>query len=188
MADPSKTELPTHEEVWKDIKGYEGMYQISNFGNVKSLERMVQNGKRMYRRKERLLALSTKWNRRKEVSLSLDKVKSYFLVHRLVAFAFLGDPPPRYEVNHKDGNPQNNVVDNLEWVSRSYNNHHSWEIGLKNQDGSKNPSAKLTDSDVLGIRELLKTGNHSNAAIARMYSVSTSNICQIKLGKTWSHI
>lgn len=97
-------------EIWKDIKGFEGKYQVSNFGNVKS-----------FSRGEHLLRLN---GGKKYIQVILCKNgKTYAkLVHRLVADAFISNPNNFPCVNHKDENPKNNCVDNLEWCSYRYNN------------------------------------------------------------------
>ena len=187
MADPSPKEIPT-QETWKDIKGYEGCYQVSDLGRVKSLERMIQTGSNTYRRRERILSQGGNRTYLKVILCDNQDRKDY-TVHRLVALSFLGNPPTKqHQVNHIDGNKLNNHVTNLEWVTVSYNNHHAWVTGLKNQDGEKNPQAKLKNSDVLNIKQMLSSKNYTNRYIAKMYSVSEATICLIKTGKVWGHL
>lgn len=102
------------QEVWKDIEGYEGLYQISNCGRVKSLN---------YRRHGYPQILVPKENNsgRLWIELARDREKRCFLIHRLVAQAFIPNPNGYAEINHKDENPHNNVADNLEWCNRQYN-------------------------------------------------------------------
>ena len=97
-------------EIWKDIPGYEGLYQVSNLGNVKSLFR--------YRRK---LSIQTQPNGYKAVVLYKNGNKKFKLVHRLVAEAFIPNPYKKPAVNHLDENRGNNVVSNLEWVTNKEN-------------------------------------------------------------------
>ena len=109
------------EEVWKDIKGYEGRYQISNLGNVKSLK---------YRNQNLVKKLTQRTSNKgyKVVGLT-DKGKTNFvLVHRLVAMAFVDNPNDYPIVNHKDENPLNNQADNLEWCTYSYNRIYSMDM------------------------------------------------------------
>lgn len=104
--------------VWKDIKGYEGLYQISNFGKVKSLARYVLHtrcGEIFIR--ERLKKFTKFKNGTLQVSLSCDGVNRSKLVHRLVAYAFLKNPYNLPCINHIDKNNSNNTVKNLEWVT-----------------------------------------------------------------------
>ena len=112
-------------EIWKPIFGYEGLYEVSNLGNVKSLERKVKNpyaaaGYKIV--KEKLLAL-TFANQYLEVSLYKENKRKHFRVHQLVAFAFLDHKPCGFEivVNHLDFNKTNNRLDNLELVTNREN-------------------------------------------------------------------
>ena len=109
------------QEVWKDIKGYEGLYQISNLGNVKSVNRIVSRGTNFKPVRERILKTGNK-DRYRYVMLSKYGKSKTGWVHRLVAQAFIPNPDNLPCVNHKDENPSNNVVDNLEWCDYSYNN------------------------------------------------------------------
>lgn len=100
------------EEIWKDIKGYEGLYQISNFGRVKSLN---------YRNTGKEQLLKPALNTTGYFCVMLCKPLKRFLIHRLVAKAFIPNPDNLPCVNHKDENPTNNHVDNLEWCTQLYN-------------------------------------------------------------------
>lgn len=120
-------------EEWKDIKGYEGLYQISNRGRVKSLG----NNKT---RKEKILSLKPGNNGYIRVYLCRKREKTKpFLVHRLVAQAFLPNPDNLPVVNHKDENKLNNNVENLEWCTYQYNNTYGTKIekARKKRKGKK---------------------------------------------------
>ena len=121
-------------EIWKDIKGYEGYYQVSNYGRVKSLDRYVEyNTGYMYLKKGKILNLCKYSNGYYFVNLSKDNVQKQIMVHRLVAQAFIPNPHNYPCVNHKDENKQNNFVwvnddgtvdlekSNLEWCTAKYN-------------------------------------------------------------------
>lgn len=112
-------------EVWKDIKGYEGSYQISNLGRLKSLPR---KSKRRYKSKEIIKKPSKLPKGYLRIALAKNGTKKYFYIHRLVAEAFIPNPNELLCVNHKDCNTSNNNVDNLEWITHkdnnSYKNHH----------------------------------------------------------------
>lgn len=101
-------------EIWKDIVGYEGFYQISNFGRVKSLERKDRNN---HYRSEKLLSIRTDKLGYQRVHLSKDMVAQWHLVHRLVASAFVPTVEGCDIVNHIDNNPSNNMATNLEWTT-----------------------------------------------------------------------
>ena len=109
-------------EIWKPIKGYEGLYEVSNLGRIKSLKRLVKkwDGYRIVPEK----ILTPRANNRGYLRINLckDGITKTFSPHRLVAEAFIPNPDNLPCVNHKDENPLNNVVSNLEWCTYSYNN------------------------------------------------------------------
>lgn len=109
------------KEIWKDVVGYEGLYQVSNMGNVRSLDRIDKVGRL---RVGRLLKPATYNNGYKRVMFSYDTKEKSFLVHRLVAEAFIDNPNNYPIINHKDENPSNNRVENLEWCTVKYNNNY----------------------------------------------------------------
>jgi hypothetical protein len=113
-------------EIWKDIVGYENLYQVSNFGRIKSLPKtiVIYNGA-ITTRKEKILKPGTRAKFYKFVTLTNGKESKHFGVHRLVANAFIPNPNNYPEVNHKDENPENNRFDNLEWCDRAYNINYS---------------------------------------------------------------
>ena len=110
-------------EIWKDIKGYEGIYQVSNLGRVKSLSRKIEptDGKRPYWMKECIMKQYKEKTGYMSVKLCKSNVHKSQLIHRLVAQAFHPNPNGLREVNHKDEDKTNNHVNNLEWCSTSYN-------------------------------------------------------------------
>jgi hypothetical protein len=111
-------------EVWKDIPGYEGKYQISNKGRVKSLPR---NDKFCKRPTEIIMKVFICGSGYEEVILSIKRKRKPKLIHRMVAEAFVPKQPGKEEVNHKDGNKLNNDYTNLEWVTPSENIKHSYD-------------------------------------------------------------
>ena len=104
------------KEIWKEVPGYEGLYQVSSFGRIKSLN---------YKNSgiEQILCISPRDNKYTEVGLNKDGIRTMFYVHRLVLSAFSPCQGMEHlEVNHKDENKSNNMLTNLEWCTRSYNN------------------------------------------------------------------
>lgn len=116
------------EEIWKDIAGYEGLYQVSNLGNVRSLDRLAFNGKQMCLVIGKDLKLRLQKNGYVRVSLSKGSKIKYCNIHRLVAEAFIPNPNNLPEVNHKDEDKTNNRVENLEYCDRKYNNNYGSRI------------------------------------------------------------
>lgn len=117
--------LVNMEEIWKDIKGYEGLYQVSSLGRVRSLDRKIlySNGKRCFH-KGKILNLHS--NHRGYLYIGLHKnniIKKYY-IHRLVAEMFIFNLYDYPCINHKDENQKNNTVENLEWCSYKYNNNY----------------------------------------------------------------
>lgn len=112
------------EEVWEDIPEYEGFYKVSNLGRVKSLPR---NGTIQ---QERIMI--NKITKQGYVTVHLRKlgVSKYLKIHRLVALTFLNNPENKPQVNHKDGNKENNNLSNLEWMTVSENVQHAFDTGL----------------------------------------------------------
>lgn len=106
------------EEIWKDIPGYEGIYEVSNQGRVRSLDRIDFGGRRL---KGRMLSICTVRGYQK-VGLNYARKNKQCSVHRLVAMAFIPNPNNHPVINHKDENPSNNNVNNLEWCTIKYNN------------------------------------------------------------------
>lgn len=126
------SDLDIMEEIWKDIKGYEGSYQASNLGNIKSLERMVQGKIGMRICNERILKILIGKRGYYTVNLGNGTGRCAIkTVHRLVAIAFIPNPENRPCVNHIDGNKLNNNINNIEWCTYSENNIHAFNTGLK---------------------------------------------------------
>lgn len=116
-------------EEWRDIKGYECVYQVSNKGRIRSLDRYGKHSENTVRKlKGQILKPFPVQAGYLAIYLCNKDGKKSFRVHRLVAFAFLPNPELKQEVNHKDGNRQNNNADNLEWVTKSENQTHSYRI------------------------------------------------------------
>jgi len=114
------------EEIWKDIKGYEGLYQVSNLGRVKRMGRVnVYSNMRARVEHEKVLKLSNNKFGYKLVSLTKNKKENTFLIHRLVAIAFIENKNKYPNVNHLDNNPSNNFFYNLQWCTQKQNIQHA---------------------------------------------------------------
>ncbi len=129
-------------EVWKDVEGYETLYQVSDLGRIKSLSR-IQSTRKIIS-EEIIMVGYIKPNGYKTFTLHKDKKKTTFLIHQIVAKAFIPNPDNRTQINHKDGNPLNNNIDNLEWCTQSENNFHAYRVLGKKAHflGKVTPKAK----------------------------------------------
>ncbi len=156
------------DEIWKDINGYEGYYQVSNFGRVRSVEREINPvNQNPHTRQGYILTSSPKTTLYCRISLSRDNKVKKVLIHRLVASAFIPNPENKTQVNHIDLNPSNNHISNLEWVTDLENKKHSMDI---NPSLKYKPfrSLKLNRSAILDI----KTGNLTGYEYAKKYNCS----------------
>ena len=165
-----------NNEIWKDVKGYEGLYQVSNMGRVKSLERTVtrKNGRKQTIR-ERILKPRTNQDGYLRVTLynNGNKIKQ-FLVHRLVCEAFHENPENKPCVNHKDENKTNNIASNLEWCTASENSNHGTRTARSTKARSKPVGQYTRDGKLIKVWEStmeverqLGFANQSISAVAR---------------------
>lgn len=181
-------------EVWKDIKGYEGIYQISIKGRVKSLERYRERKDGVLMRdKERFLKLRSDSNGYFKVDLTKGGTRKTILVHRLVANAFIPNPENKPKVNHKDGIKSNNEVTNLEWNTVSENIKHAYETALKKSTmlkGAENIRSKLSEIQIQYIREnyIPKDKEFGTKALGEKFGVSQNAISKIVNFKVWKEV
>ena len=176
----SDSEVFNYMEVWKDIKGFENLYQVSNFGRVKRLKSLIVNslGRKCFY-KERILNLEKNNVNYKRVTLSKDNNQTRFQVHRLVAIHFIPNEFEKPCVNHIDGDGTNNNVKNLEWCTYSENEIHSYRFL-----GKVNPIRKLSSEDVEYIRSKTTYGKRNKTKeLSEKFSVSVSTIKNVIKGK-----
>ena len=172
--------------MWKPVVGYEGLYEVSDSGQVRSISKHDRLG----RFKEgKVKSSCNNGTGYLVVNLKVDGKQKMKTVHRLVAEAFIPNLEGKRCINHKDGNKQNNCVENLEWCTHSENNIHSFKNGLNAQrKGSSNPNAKLTDVQVKFIRENYKRYDpkFSFAALGRKFGCSATVIKYAVWGKSYA--
>ena len=173
-------------EFWKEI-GVMPNYEISNLGRVKSKGRVVarSNGSKMTIR-ERIIKTYINHNGYEVAVIQDGKKGKHFQVHRLVAEAFIDNNEDKPFVNHIDGVKTNNLISNLEWVTKSENEIHAYSTGLKSLKGESHSQNKLTKSKVIEIRD--NNHNLTHQALANKYNVSRSCITGIMNNRTWKHL
>jgi hypothetical protein len=174
------------QEIWKSIEGFEGLYEVSNLGNVRSLPRTVKN--RYFPGKNR--SLTSQKTGYKAVTLTGKGKRITDYVHRLVAKAFIANPENKPAINHIDSDRTNNNVMNLEWCTFQENIDHAAKVGSFNNVGEHHPQSILTEKDVKEIRNRYKKHCRKNGsgALSKEYGVSVSNIMDVIYKKSWKEV
>lgn len=174
-----------NEEVWVAVPGYEGNYEVSSFGRVKSLAKNIPSirpeGVRIRKTREIILKPSVMPMGYCSVILYRDKNPKKFLIHRMVLLAFVGES--NMEVNHINGDKGDNSIGNLEYCSHSENMQHRSKVLMK-CIGESCSAAKLTEDDVANIRN----DGRVASAIAKQYGVTPQAIRNIRRRRTWKHV
>lgn len=168
-------------EVWKDVKGFEGAYMISNLGRVRSIPRKGT-------RRNEIRAISYTHDGYAKVRLIYKGKDKTARIHRLVAEAFIPNPENKETVNHIDGNKKNNNVNNLEWADRHEQLKHAYKNKLKKpMKGVLSPNAKLTIEQVEAIRNeyVPRSREHGTVALSKKYGVNNSTIGDVVRGVTY---
>lgn len=177
-------------EEWKDIIGYEGLYQVSNLGRYKSFCRFgnfhLGNGndsfisKQTFNKDKYLTCALTKKNKMKTIT-----------IHRLVAIHFIPNPENKPEVNHdtETGDKTKNMFWLLKWATTKENSEHAWKNGLiVGRKGMKHPISKLTDKEVLEIRSKYIPRIYTLKMLSEEYGIKRTSLSYIIKRKTWKHI
>ena len=189
-----KSVLISIRPKWKDIIGYENEYQINQFGEIRTLKDSPKLKK--------YNVLKPQINKRNGYVYQMlykNGKEKLLRVHRLVAMAFLPNPNNLPQVNHKDGNKQNNSVDNLEWCEQSYNMKHAFKTGLE-KPSEKQKAAVRKTNEKKRKRVVRTMGDEKNeyesaTVAARKNNVGISTICRYcnkkrmpKDGASWQYI
>jgi HNH endonuclease/NUMOD4 motif-containing protein len=166
-------------EEWRQVVGYEGLYEVSNWGRLRGVAQ--GQGRRFGR-------LLNPWRTSKgylQIGLIKNKIQTRWQVHRLVAVAFLGPCPPDKQIHHIDGDKTHNSIRNLRYVTQK--EHSSLTGTTYSAPGEKNPAAKLEREQVLEIRRLYLEGM-TQVALAKEFGVTQAAIWYIVKGKHWKHV
>lgn len=185
------------EEIIKPLNGFEGLYEISNLGYVVGVERYSKNGR--FNKRHIIKKYVNPKNGYVYTSIYKNGVNYNKRLHRILAEHFIENKFNKPYINHKDGNRQNNNLDNLEWVTPKENSRHMYDVlGFmpskekmdrmrENNRGEKHHKSKLTREQVLEIRSKFKEGK-SEVSLANEYKVTKNAIRCIKIGKSWGFL
>ena len=182
------------KEIWKEIKGYEGYYAVSNLGFVKTFDREIKYNFKSKVRTDFLKSRILKPQKHKNLYLSVTLYDKYrkskqFNIHRLVAEAFIDNPHNKNEVNHINGIKTDNRAENLEWVTRSENAKHYISLGIfKPKFGENNHSSVFTQKQADKIREEYSKGGVSQNVLSKKYKCCQSTISMIVRNKRYKKI
>lgn len=179
-------------DMWKAIAGYEGIYEVSTDGLVRSVPRLRKaKGNHTLGDKVQGRILKAQLNRK-----GYEKVRLYrthedwkqFFVHRVVAQTFIPNPENLPQVNHKDGDKRNNKVSNLEWITNTENMRHAYSTGVRtNPSGAKHGNAKLTEDQVRLVVKLRSEG-HTYRRISEIVGCKLETAQSIVSGHQWSTV
>ena len=178
------------EEIWRNVQDYEGLYQISNLGRIKRLAYWhnvgIKNIKKIYKQ-ERILKQSRDSSGYKQVCLTKNSKKKSYSIHKMMAIAFIPNLENKEQVNHKDGNKINNIIDNLEWCTYHENLRHAMNHDLR-AIGEKHGAAKLKNDDVLYIYKTFKNGEKTIQQLCKMFNMSYASIRDITVKRYWKNL
>lgn len=177
-------------EVWKDVPGFEGLYQASTHGRIRSLNRTRKTPGATRKNKGRILKPGLAGQGYAFVSLSRYNVGKSDYIHRIIWRTFKGPIPVDWEINHIDCDRTNNHLKNLEVGSRQHNFEHAMRNGLNKicHAGTKNPASVLDDWDIRNIRFMYARGNTTMKKLAKKFRVCIQTICNIVNRNGWKHV
>lgn len=175
------------QEIWKPIVGYEGLYEVSNLGRVRSIDRVIFVNNKKRKLTGKLLELKCNRGGYLICVLSNKKTKS-IRVHRVVAESFIPKIKGKLCINHLDNDRTNNNVSNLQWCTQKENIRYAYSQNRMDWErikGEKHPQSKLNISLVKEIRN--KQGILKRIDVARLYKIDPANVSSIWNRKTWKH-
>jgi hypothetical protein len=175
-------------ETWRPVVGYEGLYDVSNLGRVKSLQREIVNAKnKTLILKKKILKQQMSIRGYPYVDFRVQKVRTKFTIHRLVAMAFIPNPKNKKCVNHINSIRHDNRAENLEWCTHKENIAHGRDFGFF-LVGDKRKTAKLTSNQAECIRKAYNEDNKGETELSREYGVSRGIIQSILKNKTYKGV
>lgn len=176
-------------EIWKEIPGFNGWYEASNLGRIRSYRSKCKSDKRINKPK------IIKGNKHPlgyiRVKLKNNSSRTGYLIHRLVAETFIPNPQKKPQINHKNGIKDDNRVSNLEWVTPQENVDHAIDNGFidhSKQYGEKGNNAQLTKKQVLQIRSVYDQGWATQTELSKAYNISQKHVSRIVNKQRWKHI
>ena len=173
-------------EAWRPIPGYEGIYEVSSLGRVRSLDRVIirKDGQRRFYRGV-MITGAVKPDGYRMIHLSVNRQCASFNLHRIVALLFVDNPDDLPEVNHKNGDKLDNRAENLEWTTRGLNILHAYRTGLRKQpSGEDSNLSKLDWATADRIRQLAADGLRTSL-IAEQVGLSPGHVRKIVRGDLW---
>lgn len=180
------------KEIWKDINNYEGLYQVSNLGNIKSLDKIIkqknkvnQYQKHLY--KGKVLKKQIQKNGYEVVNLYKEQQMSKKLVHRLVANAFISNESNMKYINHKDNNRKNNNVNNLEWCTQKENINYAYKKGNKIPPNMKKIFQLNNEERILNIFNSITEAERKTGIKASNISKCCRNLREKAGGYKWKY-
>lgn len=174
------------QEIWKDIPDYEGIYQVSNLGSIRSLVRIDRKGRKRGGKFMQPVKTNDGYT---QVTLYKNSLGKNIFIHRIVGAAFVLNPSNKPFINHKNSNREDNRSFNLEWITTSENNRHAYRNGLRKiTRGDSHYASKLTSKQVLEIRSKYIPHEYSLSKISVEYNISYGAVQAIIERKTWTHI
>jgi hypothetical protein len=164
-------------ETWEIIPDLNGLYEASNFGEIRSFTAMSKGS-----------TLRQQINNSGYKRVMISFLRKYAYVHHLIALTYIGERPIGYDINHINGNKLDNRPENLEYITRKENMAHAKRLGLHDNRGEKHYGSKLSEEDVIMIRQAHSLCGLSVSEIMSAYDVDDATIRDVLSRKTWRHV